>query len=213
MFRFVSILRLVVVFAACVAMLEAAVAERDLGNGLNYYRLRQLPADLPAKPAGAVPPCVVDVRYVKADTDAAIAFVAWVKFRATTRTPVFIVANSDTSASLVKPFTSQARGGGIAVLGIPTRSFSPHISVTSTADAERRAYDALEKGTPLVSVLTDNPSKVRNDEASLSRDRLADASADAADDALAGKQAPPPVDAALQRAVHLHRALAALKKL
>ena len=80
-------------------------------------------------------------------------------------------------------------------------------------EEERRAYDALEAGASVNSLLADNPNKVRNDEASLSKDRLAEASADAADNALSGKRAPPPIDATLQRAVHLHRALAALKKI
>ena len=59
---------------------------------------------------------------------------------------------------------------------------------------------------------TDNPNKVRNDEASLSKDRLrAKRPRMPANDA--GEEAPPPIDVALQRAVHLHRALVALKKI
>jgi len=60
-------------------------------------------------------------------------------------------------------------------------------------------------------LLTDNPDKVRNDEASLSKDRVAEASAEATD--RANKKPAPPIDVALQRAVHLHRALVALRKI
>ena len=105
------------------------------------------------------------------------------------------------------------RGTGIVVVGIERGGFHPDVTVRGSAEEERRAYDALEAGAPITSLLVDNPNKVRNDEASLSKDRLAEASADAADDAISGKRPAPPLDVALQRAVHLHRALVALKKL
>lgn len=191
---------------------SATPIERELGDGLAYFRIRQLPADLPSQAAERAGACVVDVRYVQADDDAATAFIAWIRFRATPRSPVFLLANGETSAALVKPLSGQLRNAGIAIVGIPARGFAPHVAVSSSVENERRAYDALEKGAPLVALLTDNPRKVRNDEASLSKDRVAEASADAADNA-DEKRAAPPVDAALQRAVHLHRALVALKRL
>jgi hypothetical protein len=97
------------------------------------------------------------------------------------------------------------------VVGIERAPFRPDVPVKASVEEEQRAYDALEKGAPLSALLTDHPNKVRNDEASLSKDRLAEASADAADPA--NKEAPPPIDATLQRAVHLHRALVALRKI
>jgi hypothetical protein len=105
----------------------------------------------------------------------------------------------------------ESPGSGIAVVGIARGAFRPDVAVKGSAEDERRAYDALEKGAMLSMLLTDNPNKVRNDEASLAKDRLAEASAEAATDA--GKKESPPIDAALQRAVHLHRALVALKKI
>jgi hypothetical protein len=99
------------------------------------------------------------------------------------------------------------------VVGVEGGQFRPDVAVKISPEDDRRAYDALEKGTPITVLLADNPNKVRNDEASLSKDRVAEASADAADEALAGKRAPAPIDATLQRAVHLHRSLVALKRL
>jgi hypothetical protein len=200
-------------FAIATVAASAAPAERDIGNGLVYVRVHKLPGDLPAKPAGRVPPCIVDLRYVDADADAAAAFVAWLKFRATPRSPLFVLANAETSSALLKPLAGHERATGIVVVGIEHPPFHPDVTVRGSPEEERRAYDALEAGAPIGSLLADNPNKVRNDEASLSKDRLAEASADAADDTLAGKRSPPPIDATLQRAVHLHRALVALKKI
>lgn len=192
-----------------------APIERDLGHGLLYLRLHALPADLPAKPSGRVPPCIVDLRYLDADSPAAMAFATWLKERerAAPRSPVFVLANSDTSSALRKALVARERSAGVVVVGIPARGFQPDVAVKATAADERRAYDEFAKGATVASLLADNPEKVRNDEASLSKDPVAAASAADADDALKGKRASPPVDATLQRAVHLHRTLVALKRI
>jgi hypothetical protein len=189
----------------------AAPIERELGSGLVYVRVRALPADLPAKPAGRVPPCIIDLRYVETDSDGAAAFAAWMKSRATTRSPVFVIANAETSRPLLKELSNHERGTGIAVVGIPRGAFKPDVAVTASAENERRAYDALEQGAEIGSLLADNPNKVRNDEASLARESPAQPSAEPVESA--AKQTSPPIDSALQRAVHLHRALVALKRL
>ena len=202
------------VFAILLLPVLAAAAplEREVGNGLMYVRVYKLPGDLPPKPSGRVPPTIIDVRYVDGDAEAGSALGAWLRFRATPRTPVFVLANAETSRALLKVLAAHERGTGIAVVGIERGGFRPDVAVKGTAEDERRAYDALEKGAAIAALLTDNPNKVRNDEASLSKDRLAEASADATD-GRPGKPEPPPIDATLQRAVHLHRALVALKKI
>lgn len=205
---------IVAVVASLSPLLRAAPLQADLGRGLVYYRVHALPADLPGKATGAKPPpCVVDVRYLHADPEAETAFVAWVKFRATRQSPVFVLANAETDGGLTDALAHHGRGAGIVVVGIEHDGFRPEVPVTSSAQMERRAYDALEQGVSVDKLLTENQDKVRNDEASLSKDRLAEASADAADDLLSGKREVPPLDAALQRAVHLHRALVALKRI
>lgn len=193
----------------------AAPLERDLGEGLKFYRVRALPADLPPAPApsGRVPPCVLDVRYAQADDAAATALEAWLRFRAKPRAPVFVLANTETAASLLSMLARRESGSGIAVIGVPGGQLRPDSAVKTTAKEERYAYEALEKGISVAALVTDHPEKVRNDEASLSRDRLADASAEATADALAAKPDTAVIDVALQRAIHLHRALAALRKL
>ena len=124
----------------------AAPVERDLGMGLVYYRIHALPDDLPGRPAGRAPACVVDVRYVAANADAAAAFSAWLKLRATPRSPVFVVANADTSTDVLAVLRSSGRGAGIVVVGIERGSFRPHVAVKGSPEDERRAYDAFEQG-------------------------------------------------------------------
>ena len=196
------------------AGLRAAPVETDLGSGLVYVRVHELPADLPAKPATErARPCVIDLRYVEAGIEEATTFMAWLKFRATPRAPVFVLANSETSRGLRLALAAHERSSGIVVVGIPGSGFQPDVAAKGSAELERSAYNAFEQGASVVKLLAENPDKVRNDEASLSKDRLAEASADAADDVIKGKRPAPPLDAALQRAVHLHRALVALKKI
>ena len=184
-----------------------APVERDLGEGLVYVRVHRLPADLPAKPPGRVAPCVIDLRYVEAAEDAAAAFSAWLKFRASPRTPVFVLANGDTAAPLLKLLAQGERGAGVVLIGIESERFRPDVPVKSTSADERRAFDALEQGATVIALLADQPNKARHDEASLTRDRPTDPLA--ADE----KPATALIDLTLQRAVHLHRALVAMKKL
>lgn len=202
-----SLVSLLVAAAAC-----AAPIERDLGNGLTFVRVHQLPGDLPTKTPSRPAASVIDLRYVETDAEGATALAAWLNFRATAKAPVFVLANIETAPVLLHALAAHERGA-VVVVGIEGGSFRPDVAVKSTREEERRAYDALEKGAAVVTLLTDNPNKVRNDEASLSKDRLAEASADATEAARGGKTPAPPIDATLQRAVHLHRALVALKRL
>lgn len=189
----------------------AAALTRDLGRNLYYHRVRTLPADLPA--ATRKQPCVLDLRYVRADDEAAAELHAWIKSHASARTPVFVLANSDTDRDLVAPLTGRSAAGSVLVIGAAGRNFSPDIAVEISPANERRAYDALAAGTELSLLLTENPDKVRNDEASLSRDQVIPSTAPGADAASAKKAESPPIDAALQRAVHLHRTLVALRRI
>lgn len=187
---------------------RAAPRVRDLGEGLEYVRIRDLPADLPPNPPGMPPPCVVDVRYVAAGPEVSAAFAAWLKFRASPRSPIFVLANRDTATELRRVLWGPHRGSGLAVVGLPGLDFAPDIAVRSTAEDERAAYAALENDLPLSVLITDQPDKVRHDEARLAR-VTPEAPAAAT---VPGAARAIPVDAALQRAVHLHRAWRALRR-
>jgi hypothetical protein len=203
---------LLALIAGAAARLPAAPLEADLGQGLRLYRLATLPADLPPRVEGArQPPCVVDVRYLPTDEAGALAFTAWLRFRATPRSPVFVLANRETSPALRQALRGIGGRGGIVVIGIAAGDFVPDVPVPAKPEDERRAFDALAGGTPVATLLAENPNKVRNDEASLTRSSPPPP-ADEPDAVDSGAVKSPP-DAALQRAVHLHRTLAALRKL
>lgn len=194
-----------IVFSGLAIAAGAAPLVHDLGQGLVYVRVRELPGDLPAQPAGAAAPCVLDLRYVVAGRDATAAFSAWLKFRASPRTPVFVLANRETSPELRRALDEPHRGAGIAVIGIPGLDFAPEVPVRATPESERAAYEALDQGKPLAALLRDNPDKERNDEARLLQPSVAPPKT--------GEAQAATIDASLQRAVHLHRALAALRRI
>src|SRR5262245_34751309 len=86
--------------AASPAANAAEGRERDLGMGLAYYRIHQLPADLPASEGSRPPACVVDLRYARADAAGAKAFQGWLAVRVSQHSPVLVLANSDTDRDL-----------------------------------------------------------------------------------------------------------------
>jgi hypothetical protein len=183
----------------------------SLGGGLSYFRVHELPADLPSTPAGRPGPSVLDLRFAKADENSASLLGAWVRFNASAANPIFVLENADTSAALLALFPSSG-AGSVIVLAPASEKLSPTISVHVDADTDRRAYEAVEKGASLSSLLTDNPDKQRIDEAYLEKEHIADSDAP---DIESDKPSPPSplVDFMLQRAVQLHRGLVALKRI
>jgi hypothetical protein len=203
---------------------RAAPAAQNLGQGLTYFRVHQLASDLPSAEEARRGPCVLDLRYVSGNADEATALASWLKSRATARTPVFVLANASTSAAIITVITPRGAGASVIVFGAATGDFAPDIAVKVSADAERRAYDAVEHGASPGSVISENSLKPRNDEAKLARERVPEAlaptddpanpsSAGPAEDSAKQKSPPPVIDPVLQRAVQTHRALVALKKL
>ena len=215
--------KLLLFLALASGFASAAAAEqlaRDLGKGLAYSRVHARPADLPAatvKP-GAV---VLDLRYARADAGATAALGTWLKSR-NAAAPVFVLLNAETAPVVLAYFTSHDPGNGLVTLGVTSPAFTPDLALKISPVAERTAYEALEHGTPVETLLTDPSAKPRHDEAAIAQERTAAADDSAASDTdLAGPAdtaatpaTPAPViDYVLLRAVHLHRALLALRKL
>ena len=216
-----KLLLLLVLASGFASAASAEQLSRDLGKGLVYCRVHALPADLPAattKP-GAV---VLDLRYARGEAGGTAALGTWLKSR-NAAAPVFILLNADTAPAVLAYFTAHDPTAGQLTLGAASPGFTPDIALKISAAAERTAYDALEHGTPVDSLLTDPLDKPRHDEAAIAQERTAAADdatapdtdlADPVDAATAAPAAPPAViDYALLRAVHLHRALLALRKL
>ena len=192
----------------------AAPLEKDLGQGLRYFRVATLPADLPPVPVagGRATAGVVDLRFAEADEAAAKAFAAWARFRSGPKVPTIVLVNAATAPALRRVLAARERGGGLIVIASGGPAADADQTVKIAADDERRAFAALAEGATVEALITDNPHKVRNDEASYGRERTAEAVPEEAGES-DGKQPRPPVDAALQRAVHLHRAMVALRRL
>jgi hypothetical protein len=203
--------------AAAVAALAGAAAAHaagpplDLGRGLSYYRVHGLPSDLPPAPAGRPAPCVLDVRFARADGGGAALLSAWVRFNASAASPVFVLENAQTSPAILAVFPGSG-AGDVIVLAPASEKLAPTVEVHVDPAADRRAYDAVEKGAALATLLADNPDKPRIDEAYLEKEHLSDSDAP---DIETDKASPPSplVDSMVQRAVQLHRGLVALRRI
>ena len=207
---------------ATAASAPAGRLERDLGHGLTYFRLHALPADLPLATARRGV-SILDLRYTHDEPGATLALGDWLKTHSSPTTPVLVLLNSDTAPDLLDWFNAHDPLPGVVTLGCVGSAFTPDIALRIHPAAERAAYDALEQGTPVEKLLVDPTDKPRHDEASIAQERnaAADSTADSDTDiANPGEPAPivataprPVIDYALLRAVQLHHALVALRKL
>jgi hypothetical protein len=197
-----------------------AAAPSDLGQGLLYCRVHALPADLPAADTGKSA-LVLDLRYATTDDTGAAAFSAWLGFRPAAQ-PVFILVNAGTGRALLHALAARPLPSGVVALGPRLPAFTPDVPLKILPDTEHRAYDALDHGATIDSLIVEKIDKPRYDEASMDKEHASDSApapddADTADkpDSAKAKPAPPPqlIDLALQRAVQLHRALLALHKI
>lgn len=209
--------RLAAVIFLCLALAGIATAApvtHDLGQGLTYVRVASLPADLPGQKD--LRACVLDLRYTPGDVTAAAALAAWLKFHASARTPVFVLANADTAAPLLGILTPGQLPAGTLTIGRVGNGFTPDIAVRTDAALERRACDALAHGALPASLMQENSGKTRYDEAAIVRqlagDEVPAGIARHPETNSADETVPPPlIDRTLQRAVHVHHGLAALK--
>ena len=141
----------------------AAPFTRDLGEGLVYHRITTLPADLPTAEAARKQPCVLDLRFVRGDAAAGTALDAWLKFRATSRTPVLLLINAETAAPVLAPLAARLPSPGLVVIGTASPGLTPDLALKLAPAEERLAYDALAAGATVESVLNDSREKIRAD--------------------------------------------------
>lgn len=185
----------------------------DLGQGLGYLRVH-VPADA-GKAGAADGALVLDLRYADADE----AFAADLKAALAARpvnAPLFILVSPATPAVLASVILQSPA----LTLGIAGALPAPQIVVKTDAANDRHAYDAFEAGTPVDTLITGKVKKERFDEATLVeefKNGNPDAAPPPGPDPTAPKAGGEPAkpvpltDRVLQRAVHLHQALLALK--
>jgi len=210
--------RLIILFSV-LCLLSSGTELTDLGQGLSYLRLHSV-ADSEAALRKAVPGAgalVLDLRYATANEASAAALQSALAARPA-NVPLFILVSPATPPAL-GPVIS---GSPALTLGAKGSLPAPKVVVQIDATADRRAYDALDAGTALAQLISGKIEKERFDEATLVQE-FKNGNPDAAPvpppDPTAAKPAGaaekelpvPPVDRVLQRAVHLHRALLALK--
>lgn len=192
----------------CSVLCACAAELTDLGQGLGYLRVHAL--DEALKPLAGANPLVLDLRRATATPDAITSFAAALSGHVT-GSPLFVLVGPDTPAGLTGVLK-----GKFVTLGIKGSRPEPQVVVEQTAAADSAACAALESGTALTQLISGKIEKERFDEATLVHEFKSgnhDAKPPEATPT-PGKEAPatPLVDRVLQRAVHLHHALLALKR-
>jgi hypothetical protein len=166
---------------------------------------------------------VLDLRYVTDEVSAAPLLTAVEPGKANDRRIILVLVSPETPAGLRRQLIAIPR---CLTLGRAAPELKTDIVVTTSAEADRRAFDALAAGTAPEKLLVENADKMRYDEASLVREHGgATESVDDADKAPTPESPTPAtpttpatpevpvVDSVLQRAVQIHRGLTVLKKL
>lgn len=197
---------------------SSATELTDLGQGLAYLRIHSV-GDSETALRKAVPGAgalVLDLRYATANDESAAALKTALASRPT-NTPLFILVSPATPAALVPVIDASPA----LTLGAPGSTPGPKVVVQTDAATDRRAYDALATGQSLEKLISGRIEKERFNEATLVHE-FKNGNPDAAPAPLpdptvpkpAGAPEPPAplVDRVLQRAVHLHRALQALRR-
>lgn len=203
--------RLLVLALAPVALAAAPV---DLDPGLAYLRVPELagPDHLGGTGGLGGRPLVLDLRHTRATPAGADALRAALATRPAS-TPLFILVAPGTPASLAAALDPLPPG--VLTLGVRTAVPAPRLVVAQAEEADRRAVTALDAGAAPATLVSGKVSKERFDEASLVRE-FADGrrtpSRPAATPAAPAPAADPAlVDRVLQRAIHLHRTLGAVR--
>ena len=201
-------------------VLAPATELTDLGQGLSYLRIGSLAASDAAlrEAVSGTGPLVLDLRYTTGSDDALATLRAALTGHPATA-PLFILISPATSPAIAQAIT--ASPAAVLTLGLAGSRPTPKVVVQSDPATDRRAYDALATGTPVATLISGKIEKEHFDEATLVKEFKngnPDAEPPPTPDPTAPKAndtAPkdtPLEDHVLQRAVHLHRAMIALRR-
>jgi hypothetical protein len=213
--------RSAILFFLLLAPMTRSAELTDLGHGLAYLRVHDLAETRKAAVSTIQDnrPLVLDLRHVTAtDEDAGALSSAWKARPGKSR--LYVLVGSGTAPAVAAALASLP--AGVFTLGVAQSQPAPMIAVAQTPEADRRAYDALDSGAPLANLISGKIEKERYDEASLVKDFAngnrelrppppPDPTAPPAPATNATSKAPPPVDRVLQRAIHLHLVVQAIR--
>ena len=194
---------------------------RALPGGLSYLRARDL-----AQLDGAASPAemIIDLRGLRETTPDGATRLGTLLASGSARTLRLVLIDPNTSADLLA--VVKASKGRHLTLGANLPAGAVDVAVATPAERDQQAVAALDSGRPPESLLETRQEKVRYDESSMVRDHakglpIPDAppeletepgKADAKSASTAAAEAPL-VDRVLERALHLHRALRAIRRL
>ncbi len=209
------------IISHCFIVLALAAASgatelTDLGRGLSYLRVSSVSESAKAIVA-SVPqnrPFVLDLRYVTA-TDEDSRLISGALAKRTGTLPLFILISPETPPAVAQALSRLPVG--TITLGVEGSAPVPTVVVAQATGTDRRAYDAARDGLALETLISGKINKERFDEASLVRDfqngHAYPSPPSAPDWATKPDTQKPQVltDRVLQRAVHLHRTLVALR--
>lgn len=208
--------RLLAFFFSVLCLLSASRSAEptDLAPGLRYLRIHSLEksaADLAnALNLNRAAALVLDLRYVADEKDAAQAINALNSRPA--KTVLYILVSPDTPQDVAAII--QRTSTPLVTLGIRDSRPKPEVEVMQSAADDRAAYQALEGGTSLATLISGKIDKDHFDEAELVKE-FKNGNSEARPPIGSATASPAPTtltDRVLQRALHLHLALQALKR-
>jgi len=202
----------------------------EFGDGLDYVRVRNLDTETPVAARAAM---IVDLRGSTGTSPLAATRLAVLLDVRSPGAIRLVLIDGATASNLVGLLKSSPNR--LLTLGAAGSGLALDITVATTVETDLHAREAIDAGTPLPDLLDPKREKRRYDEAAMVRDHAnglpipgsppetdtpkADGDADTGGKAGTGPAAPketkakPLVDQVLQRAIHVHQALRALKKL
>jgi hypothetical protein len=164
--RALFIVALTSVLGASASSPAPPAAPLDLGQGLSYVRLRHGPDDSgPLKAAWPARALVVDLRYPQGDSTR--VFAIDMPARPPT-SALFVLIGPGTSEDAVRAL--RALAPNLVTLGPAGPGLAPDVALAVKPEADRRAYDALDAGTPLETLIGEKHSEPRFNEAALARE-------------------------------------------
>lgn len=190
----------------------AAGAVTDLAPGLRYLRIASLnkSASELTEALHNLTPLVLDLRYVTDENDGALALLALNSEPAKPKLTVLVSPETpkDVAEALRRSSTR------LVILGIRKSRPEPDVVIEQTATDDRKAYEAVDHGASLESLVSGKLEKEHFDEAQLVKEfKNGNRDAHPADGDPDGKPDKVPLtDRVLQRALQLHKALQALKR-
>jgi hypothetical protein len=195
----------------CLLPLGRAAAPAEVVPGLRYFRIHSLEksavelADALNQPAALV----LDLRYVADESGAAQAINVLNSQPA--KPKLYILVSPETPQAVAEVIAKTSTP--LVIIGIQESRPKPEVLVDQSAASDRGAYVALENGTSLTALISGKIEKERFDEAELVKEfKNGNHDAHPPEGNADGAKVPNRLtDRVLQRAVHLHQALQALK--